>query len=310
MRRASQKWRGVWPVAACVPFLVTAAMAAAEGKPPDLPPGELVRLTVANEVAAANETAIKHIFRSRKQTPKGSQTRLYVETNDAMAGMLVAINDEPLTQQQQKEETKHLEWLVGNPDQLRKKKAQEKKDAEQTLRIVKALPEAFRYTYAEAESGAAPASGAGKGLVRLNFAPNPAYSPPSRVEQVLEGMEGFLLIDSQRRRIARIDGTLFKDVTFAWGILGRLDKGGHFRVQQADLGDGTWDIIEMDLSITGKILLFKSLTMVSDEIFSNFRRVPDDLTFAQGVELLKAEEKKLAHNGRSHEAAETRKHSR
>jgi len=257
-----------------------------------MPPGELVRAAVAKEVAAANNAAVKHLFRSRKQTPKGSQTRLYVETSSAMAGMLVAINDQPLTPQQQQGETNHLAWLIGNPDQLRKKQAREKEDAERTLRIVKALPDAFRYEYVGTESSGVGLGAAGAQLVRLKFTPNPGYSPPSHVEQVLAGMQGYLLIDSKSMRIARIDGTLFKDVSFGWGIIGHLDKGGHFRVQQADVGDGSWDITEMSLSLTGKILLFKTLSMVSDEVFSDFRRVPDDLSFAQGVKLLKAEHEK------------------
>jgi hypothetical protein len=109
-------------------------------------------------------------------------------------------------------------------------------------------------------------------------------------------MEGYLLIDPASKRLARIDGTLFKEVTFGWGIVGHLDKGGHFRVQQADLGDGTWDITEMNLDITGKIFFVKSLSMISDEVFSDFHRVADDLTFAQGVKMLQVEEEKRAHD--------------
>jgi hypothetical protein len=273
-----------------------AAVVAQDPKPPEMPPGELVRAAVANEVAAANHAAVKHMFRSRKETPKGSQTRLYVETTSAMAGMLIAVNDHPMTPQQQQAETNHLAWLMGNPDQLRKKHAREKEDADRTLRIVKALPDAFLYEYAGTEESGVELGSEGAQLTRLKFTPNPGYSPPSRVEQVLPGMQGYLLIDSKSKRIACIDGTLFRDVTFGWGIIGHLDKGGHFRVQQADVGDGSWDITEMSLSITGKILLFKSLSMVSDEVFSDFRRVPDDLSFAQGVKLLKAEQEKLAHN--------------
>lgn len=271
-----------------------AAVAAQDPQPPEMPPGELVRAAVTNEVAAANHAAVKHMFRSRKETPKGSQTRLYVETTSAMAGMLIAVNDHPLTQQQQQAETNHLAWLVGNPDQLRKKQAREKEDTDRTLRIVKALPDAFRYEYAGTENSGVGLGAEGAQLVRLKFTPNPGYSPPSHVEQVLAGMQGYLLIDTKSMRIARIDGTLFKDVTFGWGIIGHLDKGGHFRVQQADVGDGSWDITEMSLSLTGKILLFKSLSMVSDEVFSDFQRVPDDLSFEQGVKLLKAEQEKLA----------------
>lgn len=268
-----------------------------------MPPGELVRLAVKNEFAAANDTAVKHMFRSRRQTPKGSLTRLYVETKDAIAAMLIASNDQPLSPQQQQGETNHLNWLMGSTDQLRKKHAREKEDAARTLQIVKALPDAFRYEYAGSENGATGLGRAGGQLVRLKFTPNSSYSPPSRVEQALEGMQGYLLIDAEARRLARIDGTLFKDVSFGWGIIGHLDKGGHFLVQQADVGDGTWDITEMSLNIKGKILLFKSLSMVSDEVFSDFRRVPDNLTFAQGVAMLQAE---LAHANSATENSETK----
>ncbi len=274
---------------AAVPMLQAQA-----AKAPEISPNNLVRETVAQEVAAASNTAIKHMFRSRKQTPRGSQTRIYVETNDAMAAMLVALNDQPITAKQQQAEADHLAWLMDSPDQLRKKHAREKEDADRTLRIVKALPDAFRYEYAGTEVGDSQLGKAGDELVRLKFTPNPSYAPPSRVEQVLEGMQGYLLIDANARRLARIDGTLYRDVSFGWGIIGHLDKGGHFRVQQADVGDGTWELTQMSLQITGKILLFKTLSMVSDEVFTDFRRVPDNLTFAQGVELLKTAQQKSA----------------
>ncbi len=272
-------------------------ISAQDAKTPEMSPGELVRVTVANEVAAANHPEILHMFRSHRKTPKGSQTRLYVETKDALAAMLIAINDQPLTAQQQKAETDHLAWLVNTPDQLRKKHAREKEDKERTLRIVKALPDAFRYEYAGTETGAPGLGEAGNPLVKLKFTSNLAYSPPTRVEQVLEGMQGDLLIDTRARRIAKIDGTLFREVTFGWGIIGHLDKGGHFLVKQGDLelGDGAWGITELSLNVTGKILLFKSLNMVSDETLSDFRKMPENLTFAQAVEMLKAEQDRLAH---------------
>jgi hypothetical protein len=252
----------------------------------------LVRATVANEVAAAQAQGPKHMFRDRKQTGRGSQTKLYVETSQAMAGMMVATNDRPLAPEQKKAEAEHLAALVSNPEQLRAKQAREKEDEERTLRIMKALPEAFRFEYAQGGSGAAD-----EDLVKLNFVPNPRYEPPSHVEQILTGMSGYVVISKKCRRLARIDGTLFKDVTFGWGFFGRLDKGGHFLVQQGDVDGGDWDIQRMTLSFTGKILLFKSLNISSDEVFSDFRQVPGNLTFAQGVEMLKNEEEKLAHNG-------------
>lgn len=296
MLRARHKPRSKFWLLGCALFLTgTMPLPGQEAKQPETPAGDLVRQVVAHE-AAANKTDGKHMFRSRKQTPKGSQTRLYVETNEALAGMLVAVNDQPISAEQRQQEEGHLAWLINNPDQLRKKRAREKEDAERTMRVVRALPDAFRYEYIPIESGDSELGKAGDQMVRLKFSPNPAYSPPSRLEQVLGGMQGYLIIDVTARRLARIDGTLFRDVSFGWGIVGHLDKGGHFLVQQGDVGDGSWEITAIHLKMTGRILMFKGFNYISDETFSDFQRVPADLTFAKAVDLLKSEQQKIAHN--------------
>jgi len=276
---------------------------------PDMPAASLVRIVVANEVAAASRPNPLHLFRSRRQTPKGTQTRLYVETKDALAAILIAVNDHPPTAEQQQADHSHLEWLLDNPDQLRKKHAREKEDNERTLRILKSLPDAFEYEYDGMEMGAPGTGEAGVPLAKLKFSPNPSYSPPSRVEQVLEGMQGNLLIDTRLRRVAEINGRLFRDVSFGWGLIGRLDKGGHFLVRQGDLGlgDDEWGVTELKLDMTGKILMFKGFSMFSDEVLSDFRIAGKNLTFAQGVELLRTEQEKLAHGGHGEPTSEARK---
>jgi len=157
------------------------------------------------------------------------------------------------------------------------------------MRIVRALPDAFLYEYAGAEPASTGIGRAGSTLVKLKFRPNPRYEPPTRVEEVLTGMQGYVLVDAVRYRIASIDGTLFKPVGFGWGILGHLDRGGRFMVQQQEVGDNFWEISSMSLSFAGKILLVKNLNISSTEVFSGFKRVPSDLTFTQAVELLKKE---------------------
>jgi hypothetical protein len=256
---------------------------------------QLVRAAVANEVAAAHDDS-KHMFRSRKQTPQGSQTRLYVETREAMAGMTISYDDRPLSSEQIEGEQNRLAGLLNNPQQLSHKHAQEQETADRMLRIVKTFPDAFLYDYNGEETGAGDLGKNGTQLVRLKFQPNPSYQPPSHLEQVLVGMRGILVIDTTARRIARIDASLFREVSFGWGILGHLNPGGRFLVEQRDVGNGCWELSRMTLAFTGKILLFKSLSINSDETFSDFRSVPADTTFAQGVEMLKVEEAKLAQN--------------
>ncbi len=258
--------------------------------PPAINANELVRRAVANEVKA-NSDGVSMMFRVRRQTAKATQTREYVETREGTAGMLVAVDDKPLNAQQHQQEMARLENIVNNPAEIRKKQKQQKEDSERVLQMVKTLPDAFRYEYVGIEH-----SKEGDELVRLKFWPNPAFEPPSREQEVFTGMNGFLLIDTKRQRIARIDGTLFKDVNFGWGILGHLNQGGRFVVVQGPAAEGYWTTTHMQLNFTGKALLFKSIRIQEVEDSSGFRRVPNNLTFAQGIDLLKKEDGVLAEN--------------
>ena len=80
---------------------------------------------------------------------------------------------------------------------------------------------------------------------------------------------------------------LEKDVSFGWGILGHLDRGGHIKISQGDVGDKHWQMTGIDMAFTGKILLFKTITAQSTETYSDFPPVAPDTTFAQGMDLLK-----------------------
>lgn len=266
----------------------------AEG-PLAVTPNELVKQAVDNEMRNSSQGP-KYMCRQRKETPAGSQTKLMVETRDAMVGMVVANNDQPLDQQQRRNEYGRIERFLSQPAELERKRRQEKENAERVNLILKALPDAFLYVYDGTETGRPGVGKPGDQLLRLKFRPNPRYDPPSHVEQVLVGMQGVVLIDTQKQHIARIDGTLFKDVTFGWGILGHLDRGGHFMVDQTDVGDNSWSISRMALAFTGKVLLFKSITIKSTEVFSDFHPVPPNLTFAQGIELLKQYQAATAQN--------------
>jgi hypothetical protein len=274
--------------------LYLGSRSAAQG-PPALTPSELVRRAVENEVRNNNQGP-KYIFRQRKETLAGSQIKLMVETRDAMVGMVVANNDQPLDQEQRRAEYGRIERFVNEPAELEHKRKQEKESAERVALILKALPDAFLYEYDGTETARPGVGKPGDPLLRLKFRPNPRYEPPSHVEQVLIGMQGVVLIDAQAERIARIDGTLFKDVGFGWGILGRLDRGGRFQVDQADVSDNHWTIARMNLTFTGKMLLFKSINIKSTEIYSDFHPVPADLTFAQGLQLLKEQQAAVAQN--------------
>jgi len=65
-------------------------------------------------------------------------------------------------------------------------------------------------------------------------------------------------------------------------------KAVHFLVQQDEVDKGDWDITRMSLSLTGKILLFKTLNIfVRRNISAISAKCPAILHSHRGVEMLK-----------------------
>jgi len=178
---------------------------------PTINPHELVAKAVANEVKSANDN-FSMMYRIHRHTSKGEETKQYIETKDGTAGMTVAEDDKPLSPERQQQEFQRLEAIAQNPAEIQRKKRQQKEDSDRTVRMVRALPDAFTYQYESTETKN------GDEMVRLKFQPNPSFDPPSRELQVFTGMHGFVVVDATKERIAEINGTLFKSAGVSSGI--------------------------------------------------------------------------------------------
>ncbi len=98
-----------------------------------------------------------------------------------------------------------------------------------------------------------------------------------------------MTIDATAKRIVKIDGTMMKDVSIGWGIIGHLDKGGKFFVEQAPIAEGQWEITQMRLNFSGKALIFKSIRIDSVDTATDFKKVPR-LSVQQALDMLKKAE--------------------
>lgn len=263
------------------------------GELPSIPPIELVRRTVDKELKASQQDNTCYMYKDRRQTPDGSKTKLMIETRDGTIAYLVAVNDRPLTPEERANEQQRLQGLLKNPAEQARKKKEQQQDNDRVTKMFRELPNAFIYQYDGTMTG-----GNGHEWVKLKFTPNPNYDPPSRETSVFKAMKGDMVIDAKAERLVKIEATLFKDMSFGWGILGHLDKGGHFFVQQSNVGDSRWEPTYMNIQFTGKALLFKTINMRQIETASDFVRVPDNMTTAQGIDMLKKRvESELASNG-------------
>ena len=254
---------------------------------------QIVQEAVYNELHSSRG-GHHYMYKDREVTRKGSTIKEVIETPEGSLSRTLAINDRQLTATERDKDAERLRKFANNPEARRKKQQSDREDDQRASALIRAFPDAFNYTFVGVEPGPAENQ-----LVHLKFEPNPNFDPPNRETQVLVGMRGDMYIDKDAKRIAKVDGTLFRDVNFGWGILGKLDKGGRFLIEQRNIGDGRWETVQTTLKFTGKILMIKPLNIDSNETLSDFRPVPSQLTTARALELLQKDEEVVAENGGS-----------
>src|ERR1700736_638142 len=113
-------------------MLIAGALFSSPGnaQSPYASPADLVRRTVQNEVLQNTDPTARFMFKDQRKTAHTWQTKLIVETREATVGMMVEQDGHPLTPQQQQGEEARLQSYLRNPDELARKRRQEKEDAE------------------------------------------------------------------------------------------------------------------------------------------------------------------------------------
>jgi len=257
-------------------LLLAPLFVVAQPSHPQLSALDLVKAVIQNELKPSTVSNVRWQYRLDKETDGRLETRQVVETRSGSVNRLIAISGKPLTEAQANDEAGRIRRFVQSSDQQRKAQQSRQKDIDQCNGFMKMIPDAFAFEYA-GQSGT---------LTKVTFQPNPAFRPPTREAKVLQQMAGEMWVDANQLRLASIRGQLNNEVRFAGGFLGHLEKGGQFSVKRAEIAAGDWQITEISVNMRGKALLFKSICVQQNELHSNFERVPDNLSLAEGATLL------------------------
>ncbi len=252
-------------------------------------PRDFVRVAIYNELHA-HANGEHFMWKDTDKKPKATTTKLMIETKQGVISRLISLNGRPLTAQERAQDDVRVNRLLSDPSALRKKQQEQRDDEAHVQKLLAAIPDAFIFKYDGVEN-----SPSGK-LVHYTFQPDPNFDAPNHEARVFEGMKGDLLIDLDAKRISKIDATLFQPVDFGWGILGRLDRGGRFLIEQRCIGGTRWETTHSVLHFTGKALMFKPINIQEDETLFDFQRVDNGLSVAQGIEAMKKADDIVAEN--------------
>ncbi|MGH9735634.1 MAG: hypothetical protein ACRD8A_13720 [Candidatus Acidiferrales bacterium] len=238
---------------------------------------QLVRDVVWNEIQTqTHDTRLWHFHETQW---KGAVRKMYdvIQTKYGDIHRLVAIDGHPLDGKALQAENRRVQKLSGDLKEIEQAQKARDADAKQERGLLEVLPKAFIFR----ETGR-------KGdVVKLAFTPDPNFHPSTHEAQVFHHMDGTMLVDARAKRLLEIHGTLMTPVEFWGGLLGHLDAGGTFNVVQRDVGEGHWDMVYLRVNMDGKALFFKTISVHDHEAYSNYRRVPDDITPADAAKQLK-----------------------
>ncbi len=187
----------------------------------------------AEHEAHALESPLAFQFQEKLEWSWGTETRTVIETREGRADRIVSFRDQPVTPEQQAKQQRRLEKLLSDKDAVREELQDQRSEMQRRIKMIKAFPLAFIFGAATPEAD---------GSLKFIFHPNPNFSPKDRETQMYRGMEGTVWIDPEQERITHIEGTLVKDVSFGWGILGKLNKGGKYEIAQTQISPGIWRI--------------------------------------------------------------------
>ena len=274
--------RVIWVLVGCVPAASGACMAWAQT--PEAPQ-QLVREVVYNELHDHEQHGFWRYW-IEKHTQQATLLHEQVETADGPLSRLELSNGRPPDEHTREQEQARLDRLVSSPQEQVALRRAYKEDENRIGRIVALLPDAFSYEYAGDEGG----------CHRLSFHPNPNYAPRTIEARIFHAMSGTVWIDARMKRLAQLDGRLDENVDFGFGILGRLYKGGWFRLQRTAVSPTDWKTERLEIHMSGRAILFKTIARETSEIRGGFVPVPSGMSLTQGLRVLEQEDMQPAPN--------------
>jgi hypothetical protein len=275
---------GLIALAGLIAGMVVAPAQAPAGQMSPADAQALLNRSLANELRAAQDTSHPMRYVLHKISPRLTSTKEIVETRDGEVARLTGTFDRPLSATAEQQEQARLDALLQNPGLQHHRKQSEDADTARALKVLRALPKAFVYQYAgpaELKSGAPE---------RFAFKPNPHFSPPDLETQLLTEMSGEIWIDRSKERVTRLEGHLENDVDFGWGILGRLNKGGSIRIDQADMGGDVWRTVHFEMKMSGRVVI-KTRVFDTTEDESGFAPVPLRMSYVEAIQMLRGKQK-------------------
>jgi hypothetical protein len=116
--------------------------------------------------------------------------------------------------------------------------------------LIDAMRQAFNATWLGRERSN------GRVLEKIQLEPNPQFRPHSLVTEILTHARAVIWVDPRTAQVARAEAEIIRDISFGAGILGKVYRGGHFEMEQAEVAPGVWLSTRYQYDFSARKFLF------------------------------------------------------
>jgi hypothetical protein len=241
-------------------------------------PRGIVDMMLAHEMEAEkHRDHYEYVSYERSERTGG---RLWMEkvaeTNAGKLKMLIAEDGQPLSGERLAAEQARMGEIAAHPEEFAKRSEALKNDEQHAREMFALLPKAFLFENARPEGE----------FVRIDFRPNPEYSPQSMEERVLHAMTGSVLVDERVMRLRGIEAKLPENMNIGFGLIATIKAGSNFTTTRQQVYGNEWKTQTLDTDITGRAIFFKAIGKKEHAVHQDFHVLPHEMTVAQAVELL------------------------
>jgi hypothetical protein len=236
----------------------------------------LITKVVNIELAADRNDHTAFEYYDHDVTPDHDTLFYVVETPQGNLKKKIEDHGHPLNPQQRQADDQRIQTLLNDAAAQARQRSNSSHDDGEAEQMLRLFPNAYVWTIVS-EHGQE---------ITLDFKPDPNYEPSGFEAKVLSAMGGQLTVYKPEMRIVALKGTLLDDVTFGWGILGRLRRGGYFDYVRKEAAPDHWEMTVSNVHINGHALFFKNIGSDEDETRTEFK-VSHAQTLQQASEILK-----------------------
>ena len=198
-----------------------------------------------------------------------------MEADDGVLRRLLAVDGRPLTAAQSQAEERRIEEIVAHPEAFRRLNQGHYDDEVKATQMLEILPKAFLISPAGEQNG----------CVQFSFRPNPAFHPSTYEERIIHVLEGTVSIKQPEDRLCKLEARISQTVEFGFGLLGKVNSGGHFELERAPVDPKNWKSVHISVHVDGRILLLKSITRDQEATRTDIHIVPQHLSLAEAANL-------------------------